>query len=64
MNNKIGMWECECGGVEYREYPPEECPKCWKINSFLEVPEDLRSEIDEENVLEKMREEDLEEEDD
>ena len=35
------MWECKCGYLEYREEPPEDCPKCLRINNFTQVPEDL-----------------------
>ena len=60
------MWECECGHIEYGEFPPEECKKCWQLDSFLEVPEDL---IDEkkDKILEIIKtvsgEADFEEED-
>ena len=35
------MWECKCGHIEYREEPPEDCPKCLRINNFKQIPEDL-----------------------
>lgn len=35
------MWECECGHIEYGENPPEECPKCYKIDSFTKLPEEI-----------------------
>ncbi len=35
------MWECKCGHLEYGEEPPEDCPKCLRINNFTQVPEDL-----------------------
>lgn len=36
----MDMWECDCGHVEFGSYPPEECPKCWNMNSFLQKTED------------------------
>ena len=35
------MWECECKHIEYGENPPEECPKCHKIDSFIKLPEEI-----------------------
>ncbi|MCH7568264.1 MAG: hypothetical protein IIA87_02480 [Nanoarchaeota archaeon] len=35
------MWECECGHTEYDKISPQECIKCWKINSFIQVPEEI-----------------------
>jgi hypothetical protein len=29
-------WKCNCGRVEYGEYPPEECNQCWNLNSFIQ----------------------------
>ena len=46
------MWECECGETIEGEKPPQECPKCFKIDSFLKVPE----EIAEERKRDKMEE--------
>jgi hypothetical protein len=34
-------WECECGNVEYGEVAPEECEKCFGINSFAQLPDEL-----------------------
>ena len=56
MDKKNNIWECECGSIEYGEYPPEECAKCWKVNSFLEASEDV-IEKTEENILGKLGEE-------
>ncbi len=44
------MWKCDCGHIEYGKYPPEECSKCWKINGFIEVPEEVAEEI-KDNIL-------------
>ena len=35
------IWECECGNIEYDPIPPEECPKCLRIDSFTNLPEEL-----------------------
>ena len=48
------MWECDCGHIEYGKYPPEECPKCWKTNSFVEIPEDVAEEM-KDQIFEKMK---------
>ena len=55
------MWECECGHIEYGEFPPEECGKCWKLNCFIEVPEDLMEER-KDRVLGDIKAEENEEE--
>jgi len=34
-------WECECGTVEYGSIPPAECEKCFKIDSFTQLPTEL-----------------------
>lgn len=53
--NSGAMWECSsCGKVEYGKLPPDECDKCWKNNSFTEVPEDMQDEM-ESHVLEEIR---------
>jgi hypothetical protein len=57
--NLKAAWECgDCGKVEYGEYPPEECNKCWKSNSFAEVPED-KVEALKDTVLDDIRSEDF-----
>ena len=49
------MWECgSCGDIEYNKFPPEECSKCWKINSFAQVPEDMVEKM-KDHVLEDIR---------
>jgi hypothetical protein len=43
MNTNHSTWECECGHFEYGEYPPGECQKCWRLESFTQMfdhPED------------------------
>ena len=37
-------WECECGNVEYSDVAPEECEKCFGINSFAQLPDELLEE--------------------
>lgn len=37
-------WECECGNVEYGQLAPEECEKCFRIDSFAQLPEELLDE--------------------
>ncbi len=59
----LDMWECECGFVEYGGHPPRECSKCWKTDSFEEVPENMREEVDRDKILEKIKRKDLEEDD-
>ena len=54
MMKPLNIWECECGKIEHKEFPPEECGKCWKRNSFNEVPEDMKEEL-EDQVIEKLR---------
>jgi len=41
---KDSAWECECGNIEYGESAPEECEKCFKIESFAQLPEELLDE--------------------
>ena len=48
-------WECACGHIEYGEMP-EECPKCFKIGSFTNLPEELMDEREKDHLI------DLEEE--
>ena len=51
------VWQCECGHIEYGEYPPEECHGCSALDSFLKVPEDEIQERVEGNVLSLKSEE-------
>ncbi|MBU0761135.1 MAG: hypothetical protein KJ600_04290 [Nanoarchaeota archaeon] len=51
------MWECECGNVEYGQYPPQECEECQAIESFAKVPEDMIEKKEAENVLAMQPEE-------
>ncbi|MFH1290149.1 MAG: hypothetical protein ABIH92_01955 [Nanoarchaeota archaeon] len=63
MAKNLGnMWECECGNVDYGEYPPQECAECQAIDSFVRVPEDLVEERKEESVLSLKPEEEDESE--
>jgi len=45
------MWECSCGYLEYGEGPPADCPKCFRVGKFEQVPEDEREEREAEKVL-------------
>jgi len=56
VNKGNTVWACKCGEIEYGEYPPEECDKCWRVNSFLEASEEIIAK-NEENILTKMGEE-------
>jgi len=47
------VWECSCGHVEYSEHPPEECPQCSTLDSFVKLPEEILAEVRQEG---KMRE--------
>ena len=37
-------WECSCGHIEYGEESPEECSKCFSLDSFVKLPEELVNE--------------------
>lgn len=50
----LDVWQCDCGNIEHGEFPPEECEKCWKRNSFAEVPEEMKEEL-ENLIIEEMR---------
>lgn len=58
VSKETNMWECECGTIEYGEFPPEECQKCWKLNGFNLVPEDMVESM-RDHVLEHIRSEDM-----
>ncbi|MBU0467251.1 MAG: hypothetical protein KJ718_03750 [Nanoarchaeota archaeon] len=51
MTSKGFVWECECGNIEYGQYPPQECSGCQAIESFIKVPEEMVEEKVKENVL-------------
>ena len=58
MAKKTGfVWECECGNIEYGQYPPQECKKCDAPDSFVKVPEEEVEEREAENVLSVTQEE-------
>jgi len=61
MQNLGLMWECECGNIDYGEYPPTECNKCEAMDSFMKVPEEQMEERKAESVLALQPEEDDEE---
>ena len=46
------MWECECGHTLYGENAPAECPKCYRVDQFIKIPEEIAEE--------RMKEEGLE----
>ena len=54
--------ECECGQIEYGEYPPGECKGCQGVESFSKIPEDMVEDKVTENVL-SAKSEDEEEND-
>ena len=56
------VWRCVCGNIEHGEFPPEDCPKCLRVNKFKPVPEDLVEEMEAEEILSSR--EDAEEEED
>jgi len=41
-------WECQCGYKVYVKEPPEECPQCNEIDSFIKLPKELINELNEE----------------
>lgn len=52
------LWECaDCKNVEYGDFPPEECRKCWKANSFVEVSEEMAEQM-KDKVLDFIRKDD------
>jgi len=40
MVSKGLVWECECGNIEYGQWPPQECSQCDGMDCFLKIPED------------------------
>ena len=34
-------WECACGHTETGETAPEECSKCFRVDSFIKLPEEI-----------------------
>jgi len=44
------VWECECGHTEYGSDAPEECIKCYKIESFVKLPEEIVGEREQDNI--------------
>jgi len=47
-------WECECGNVEYGSLAPEECEKCFAIDSFTQLPAELIDERAKDSMEEDM----------
>ena len=55
------VWECECGKTIYGEKSPEECKKCGRIDSFVQLPEEIVEEREKDMVYEEEEfDEDLE----
>lgn len=44
------VWQCLCGYMEHNEMP-EDCPKCLRVGSFKQIPEDMIDEKVEEEIL-------------
>ncbi len=45
-------WECECGHVEYSLAPPQECEKCYKLDSFIQLATEKEiADFDEEELI-------------
>lgn len=55
------VWQCSCGHIEHTSILPEDCAKCFSINSFKRVPEDMIKEKSEEEVLAMVSEEEEDE---
>lgn len=49
------MWECECGHIEYSQIHPEECGKCFRIESFKKVPDEIADEKEEELIKKVLK---------
>ena len=45
FNKEVFVWECRCGNTELSGEPPEECMKCWRLNSFVRLPDDKENEL-------------------
>jgi len=41
---KKDAWECSCGHIVYGIESPDQCPSCNKVDSFVQLPEELRTE--------------------
>jgi hypothetical protein len=48
MSHAGFAWECSCGNLEYGEEAPEECPKCFALDSFAQLPEEIALEREKE----------------
>ena len=53
------MWECDCGRIEYGEHPPEECPDCFKLDSFIKLPGELAAEREKDMLEDELSEDHL-----
>jgi len=51
MKNSSFIWQCKCGHLEYKDDQPEDCPKCFRVNKFDKIPEDMIEEKSEEEIL-------------
>lgn len=41
MTHSGFVWECSCGHIEYGEEMPEECPECFRLESFAQLPQEI-----------------------
>ena len=53
---KGSMWECGCSHIEYGKMPPQECPECASLGSFVLVPEEEIEEREAEKILSTRKE--------
>lgn len=48
---KVGkMFECVCGKISYGDNAPEECPSCKELDSFIELPDEIVKEREEDMI--------------
>lgn len=63
--SKKDAWECSCGHIVYGDESPDQCPSCNKVDSFVQLPEELRTEREhsflEDSFQEELLDEQLEE---
>ncbi len=48
------MFECSCGEIFYGEEAPEECSKCKKLGGFVQLPEEIVKEREEDIKAEEF----------
>lgn len=59
--SKKDAWECSCGHIVYEDESPDQCPSCNKVDSFVQLPEELRTERENSFLDDSFQEELLEE---